>query len=163
MQRQKQGKAPNPRGGRGHRHANAPTRKKKRQGRKLKRQKAAGTARNRQRKSCIMQSWERAVFSPRLLGVLYKTGSNVKCESYRMAVSIGRSCIGQIPPSAVFWFCPMRRRSLRLLSPGRLHNSDGDTGAFFRVKNYQREFFARKPQARTRMVSSLRVTFLKRT
>lgn len=27
----KQGKAPNPRGGRGHRHANAPTRKKKRQ------------------------------------------------------------------------------------------------------------------------------------
>mgnify|MGYP000799243196 CR=1 FL=1 len=34
----------------------------------------------------------------------------------------------------------MRRRSLRLLSPDRLHNSDGDTGAFFRVKNYQREF-----------------------
>ena len=26
-------------------------------------------------------------------------------------------------------------------------NSDGDTGAFFRVKNYRREFFARKPSA----------------
>ena len=24
-------------------------------------------------------------------------------------------------------------------------NSDGDTGEFFRVKNYRREFFARKP------------------
>ena len=32
--------------------------------------------------------------------------------------------------------CPMRRRSLRLLSPDPFINSDGDTGAFFRVKNY---------------------------
>lgn len=46
-----------------------------------------------------------------------------------------------------FGYCPMRRRSLRLLSPDRFHNSDGDTGAFFRVKNYRREFFARKPEA----------------
>ena len=45
-------------------------------------------------------------------------------------------------------------RSLRLLSPDRLHNSDGDTGTFFRVKNYRREFFARKPEARTWKVSS---------
>ena len=94
-----------------------------------------------------MQSWERAVFSPRFLGVLYKTGSKVKCGSCRMAVSIGTSCIGKIPPTTVFWFSPMRRRSLRLLSPDRLHNSDGDTGAFFRAENYRREFFARKPQA----------------
>ena len=94
-----------------------------------------------------MQSWERAVFSPRFLGVLYKTGSKVKCGSYRMAELIGTFCIGKTPPTTVFLFCPMRRRSLRLLSPDRLHNSDGDTGAFFRVKNYQREFFARKPQA----------------
>ena len=137
MQRQKQGKAPNPRGKRGHRpQTENPTQEK-----------TAGTARNRQRKSCIMQSWERAVFSPRFLGILYKTGSKVKCEDYGMAVSIGTSCIGKIPPTTVFWFCPMRRRSLRLLSPDRLHNSDGDTGAFFRVKNYRREFFARKPQA----------------
>ena len=71
-----------------------------------------------------MQSWERAVFSPRFLGILYKTGSKVKCEDYGMAVSIGTSCIGKIPPTTVFWFCPMRRRSLRLLSPDRLHNSD---------------------------------------
>ena len=39
----------------------------------------------------------------------------------------------------------MRRRSLRLLRPKPLLNSDGDIGEFFRVKNYQREFFARKP------------------
>ena len=39
----------------------------------------------------------------------------------------------------------MRRRSLRLLRPNPILNSDGDTGEFFRVKNYQREFFARKP------------------
>ena len=45
--------------------------------------------------------------------------------------------------------CTMRRRSLRLLSPNLCLNSDGDTGAFFRVKNYRREFFARKPSART--------------
>ena len=44
-------------------------------------------------------------------------------------------------------------------SPGLYINPDGDTGAFFRVKNYRREFFARKPQARTWKVSSLRVTF----
>ena len=35
------------------------------------------------------------------------------------------------------------------LSPNLCLNSDGDTGAFFRVKNYRREFFARKPTART--------------
>ena len=39
----------------------------------------------------------------------------------------------------------MRRRSLRLLRPKTILNSDGDTGEFFRVKNYQREFFTRKP------------------
>ena len=33
------------------------------------------------------------------------------------------------------------------LSPNLCLNSDGDTGAFFRVKNYRREFFARKPSA----------------
>ena len=43
--------------------------------------------------------------------------------------------------------CTMRRRSLRLLSPNLCLNSDGDTGAFFGVKNYRREFFARKPTA----------------
>ena len=39
----------------------------------------------------------------------------------------------------------MRRRSLRLLHPKPLLNSDGDTGEFFQVKNYRREFFSRKP------------------
>ena len=31
----------------------------------------------------------------------------------------------------------MRRRSLRLLRPNPILNSDGNTGKFFRVKNYQ--------------------------
>lgn len=59
-----------------------------------------------------------------------------------------------ILPQWILTCCTMRRRSLRLLSPDRLHNSDGDTGTFFRVKNYRREFFARKPEARTWKVSS---------
>ena len=57
-----------------------------------------------------------------------------------------------ILPQWILTCCTMRRRSLRLLSPNLLSpnlclNSDGDTGAFFRVKNYRREFFARKPSA----------------
>ena len=38
------------------------------------------------------------------------------------------------------WPCIMRRRSLRLPSPKPFRNSDGNTGAFFRAENYQREF-----------------------
>ena len=37
----------------------------------------------------------------------------------------------------------MRRRSLRLLRPNPILNSDGDTGEFFRAKNY-REIFCSK-------------------
>ena len=40
----------------------------------------------------------------------------------------------------------MRRRSLRLLSPDLCLNSDGNTGAFFRVKNYRREFLPENPR-----------------
>ncbi len=36
--------------------------------------KTAGTPRNRQGENCIMQSCERAVFSPRFLVPLYETG-----------------------------------------------------------------------------------------
>ena len=39
----------------------------------------------------------------------------------------------------------MRRRSLRLLRPKLILNSEGDIGDFFSGENYQREFFARKP------------------
>ena len=53
-----------------------------------------------------------------------------------------------------FWPVSMRRRSLRLLSPGTFPNSDGNTGAFFRAENYRREFFVRKPEAWTWKVSS---------
>ena len=38
----------------------------------------------------------------------------------------------------------MRRRSLRLLSPDPFLNSDGDTGTFFRVKNYLKGIFCAK-------------------
>ena len=94
-----------------------------------------------------MQSWERAVFSPRFLGVLYKTGSKESVEAIGWRYPLGRHVSAKYRRQLFFWFCPMRRRSLHLLSPDRLHNSDGDTGTFFRVKNYRREFFARKPQA----------------
>ena len=46
-------------------------------------------------------------------------------------------------------------------SPGLYINPDGDTGAFFRVKNYRREFFAWKQEAWTWMVSAAGVTFIK--
>ena len=51
-----------------------------------------------------------------------------------------------ILPQWILTCCTMRRRSLRLLSPNLCLNSDGDTGAFFRV-NVE--------------VLSLRVNFLK--
>lgn len=41
----------------------------------------------------------------------------------------------------------MRRRSLRLLRPKHILNSDGDTGEFFRVKNYQENFLLENPWA----------------
>ena len=89
----------------------------------------------------IMQSCERAVFSPRFLVPLYKTGRRFlygRCVDGVIHWDIKH---GKIPPSDCFLSCPMRRRSLRLLSPGRLHNSDGDTGTFFRVKKLPQGIF----------------------
>ena len=54
----------------------------------------------------------------------------------------------------------MRRRSLRLLSPGPFLNSDGNTGAFFRAENYRREFYVPKTEGLNVQVFALRVTFL---
>ncbi|MEE0760694.1 MAG: hypothetical protein U0M89_14365 [Bacteroides caccae] len=74
-------KVTEPNGGRrGANTKSKPQSKKKRQSRKRKWKKAAGTARNRQRKSCIMQSWERAVFSPRFLVSLYEIGGGFGME-----------------------------------------------------------------------------------
>jgi len=55
----------------------------------------------------------------------------------------------------------MRRRSLRLLSPDLFLNSDGDTGAFFRVKNYRRELFCAKTGGLNVEGIALRVIFIK--
>lgn len=63
-----------------------------------------------------------------------------------MAVKL-RIEMRHILPQWILTCCTMRRRSLRLLSPNLCLNSDGDTGAFFGVKNYRREFFAPKPSA----------------
>ena len=41
--------------------------------------------RQKERKTCLMQSWERAVFSPRFLVALYKTGGSVRLGNDRMA------------------------------------------------------------------------------
>ena len=53
----------------------------------------------------------------------------------------------------------MRRRSLRLLSPGPFPNSDGNTGAFFRAENYRREFCVPKTEGLNVEVFALRVNF----
>jgi len=53
----------------------------------------------------------------------------------------------------------MRRRSLRLLSPGTFPNSDGNTGAFFRAENYRREFCVPKTVGLNVEVFALRVNF----
>ncbi len=55
----------------------------------------------------------------------------------------------------------MRRRSLRLLRPKNILNSDGDTGEFFRVKNYRREFFCSKTCGLELAGIALRVNFTK--
>ena len=55
----------------------------------------------------------------------------------------------------------MRRRSLRLLRPKNILNSDGDTGEFFRVKNYRREFFCSKTRGLELAGIALRVNFTK--
>lgn len=39
----------------------------------------------KRKKTCLMQSWERAVFSPRFLVALYKTGGSVRLGNDRMA------------------------------------------------------------------------------
>ena len=60
---------------------------------------------------------------------------------------LGRSGMVKYHRQVLSLPCSMRRRSLRLLSPGHPFNPGGDTGTFFRAENYRREFFARKPQA----------------
>ena len=52
------------------------------------------------------------------------------------------------------WPCPMRRRSLRLLSPDLFTQLGRRYRNVFSKKNYRREFFARKPEAWTWKVSS---------
>ena len=39
----------------------------------------------KRKKTCLMQSWERAVFSPRFLVALYKTRGSVRLGNDRMA------------------------------------------------------------------------------
>ena len=106
------------------------------------------------KRNCIMQSGERAVFSPRFLLLLHRTGWEFTCGWCWQHNPLGHQVSAKYRRRIVSWFCPMRRRSLRLLSPDLCPNSDGDTGTFFRVKNYHREFFARKPEAWTWKVLS---------
>lgn len=44
----------------------------------------------KRKKTCLMQSWERAVFSPRFLVALYKTGGSVRLENDRMVGALGQ-------------------------------------------------------------------------
>ena len=44
----------------------------------------------KRKKTCLMQSWERAVFSPRFLVALYKTGGSVWLGNGRMVETLGQ-------------------------------------------------------------------------
>ena len=70
-----------------------------------------------------------------------------------------RSCKNS--PARLLFFAPvlMRRRSLRLPSPGPFPNSDGNTGAFFRAENYHREFSVPKTGGPNAEVFAIRVIF----
>ena len=107
--------------------------------------KTAGPPRNRQGENRIMQSCERAVFSPRFLVPLYKTGRRFLWGDVDGVIHWDIK-YGKIPLSDCFLSCPMRRRSLRLLSPG----TSPQLGRRYRnvfsgEKNYRREFLPRKP------------------
>ena len=80
--------------------------------------KTAGTPRNRQGENRIMQSCERAVFSPRFLLLLHRTGWEFTCGWCWQHNPLGHQVSAKYRRRIVSWFCPMRRRSLRLLSPG---------------------------------------------
>lgn len=44
----------------------------------------------KRKKTSLMQSWERAVFSPRFLVALYKTGGSVRLGNDRMVGALGQ-------------------------------------------------------------------------
>ena len=44
----------------------------------------------KRKKNCLIQSWERGVFSPRSLVSLYKTGGSVRLENDRMVGALGQ-------------------------------------------------------------------------
>ena len=70
------------------------------------------------KRNCIMQSGERAVFSPRFLLLLHRTGWEFTCGWCWQHNPLGHQVSAKYRRRIVSWFCPMRRRSLRLLSPG---------------------------------------------
>ena len=109
-----------------------------------------------------MQSWERAAFVPRP-SVLLGTGRRIFVGRYLTEVNPLQSLPEHERPPSDFSFCSvlMRRRSLRLLSPGTFPNSDGNTGAFFRAENYRREFCVPKTGGLNVEVFALRVNFSK--
>ena len=65
--------------------------------------KTAGTPRNRQGENRIMQSCERAVFSPRFLVPLYKTGRRFCMGNVLTALSIGTSSPAKYRCQIVFY------------------------------------------------------------
>ena len=98
---------------------------------------------------CNMQSWELSCFCPHLKNRALKRWRWLidLIMKYRYGSQVENRDAAYLTAMDFLTCCTMRRKSLRLLSPNLCLNSDGDTGAFFRVKNYRREFFARKPSA----------------
>ena len=106
------------------------------------------------KRNCIMQSGERAVFSPRFLLLLHRTGWEFTCGWCWQHNPLGHQVSAKYRRRIVSWFCPMRRRSLRLLSPDLFTQLGRRYRNVFSKKNYRREFFVRKPEAWTWKVSS---------
>ena len=84
----------------GRKHENAP---KMAHNRKLERHKKGTQGKKRRetdrkvekratkrKKTCLMQSWERVVFSPRFLVAIYKTGGSVRLGNGRMVETLGQ-------------------------------------------------------------------------
>lgn len=113
----------------------------KRQGRHGKRRQTARTARKRQRKNCNMQSWERAQpLSPFEVSP-DGTGRRFCLENSGWRDPLGYHNAAKYPPADFFIdlvLCVVGRFACQVPKPFR--NSDGNTGAFFRAENYQREF-----------------------
>lgn len=129
-------------------------------GSKEKQQKTTWVARNRQKKNCNMQSWERAKpLSPFEMSP-DGTRRGICMENSGWRAPLGYCNEAKYLPSDFFIdlvLCVVGRFACQV--PDLFRNSDGNTGAFFRAENYRKEFYVPKTGGLNVQVFALRVTF----